>query len=79
MQVEISLISYMDDSEIKPGEDERFIYTMNTPFIQIIYKGEIKELINIQVVRSMEVIPPPKKCKWCQQLTKSTPCNNCGK
>lgn len=96
--LKIKTIVFNDDAEIHCDEDSKILYTPNDPFVVIWYKGIIRELINIQGIRSMDVLPPEstsqeltekamtyashppsRRCKWCQQLTKSTPCSNCGK
>lgn len=124
--LKIKTIVFNDDSEITYDADTSMRYTLQQPFVEILYKGVLRELINIQSIRSMDVFPPepvpdpptptppstpapvsypapalsppalshlspvsesvpaashprPKRCKWCQQLTESTPCHNCGK
>ena len=75
--VKIKTIVFLDDHEIHIDDDTSIQYTMNTQFVEVHYKGQLNELINICAIKSMDTIPaptPPRKCKWCQQ----SPCT-CGK
>jgi hypothetical protein len=75
----IRAILYMDDYEVKADETTSIRYTKNEPFVEVYIEGKLAELINIQVIRSMDVAPPPRKCKWCAATTEFTPCHKCNK
>ena len=69
----------MDDAEIHADKETEIKYKLNDPFIQLYYKGQLRELVNISVIRSMDVCPPPRKCKWCQATVLQTPCEKCNR
>lgn len=75
--LKVTKIVFMDDAEMSIDQDITITYKPAEQFIQVFYKGNLSELINTQCVRSMDIAPPSRKCKWCQQDTSTTPCSNC--
>ena len=56
--LQLAAIQFIDDYELKPQENERFVYKYGDVFVTIICDDEIVELINVSVIRSMEVMRP---------------------
>lgn len=53
--LQLASIQFLDDYELKPEPNERFVYKYGDVFVTIIRDDEIVELINVSVIRSMEV------------------------
>lgn len=55
MEYVISAIQFVDDLDIVPEPNQRFVYVEGTQFIRVFTNGILVELININVVRSMNL------------------------
>ncbi len=52
----IASITFIDDLDMFPEPNQQFRYTKGEQFIEIHTNGKIVELININAVRSMEIL-----------------------
>lgn len=57
--MKLSSILFMDDYEMKPEPDQELYYTKGEPFVEIHRNGELEELVNISIIRSMQIDKQP--------------------
>lgn len=56
MNHQLSSITFTNDLDIYPEENEMFTYKEGDLFVRIFRNNVLKELININSIRSMEVV-----------------------